>query len=52
MFDISWSVKIGQYRLTMIDSVEIIRSVEKLSDTAVVTLPGSCFNKALEVESK
>ncbi|KAF0193377.1 MAG: hypothetical protein FD166_3714, partial [Bacteroidetes bacterium] len=52
MFDISWSVKIGQYRLTMIDSVEIIRSVEKLSDTAVVTLPASCFNKALEVESK
>lgn len=51
MFDMSWKITIGQYRLTMLDCVEITRSVEKLSDTAVIVLPGSCFNKAIEVES-
>ncbi|MBS4040859.1 MAG: hypothetical protein KGZ81_09715 [Flavobacteriales bacterium] len=46
----NWIITIGQYRLTMLDSVEVTRSVEKLSDTAVIVLPGSCFNRAIEVE--
>jgi len=50
MFDMNWIITIGQYRLTMLDSVEVTRSVEKLSDTAVIVLPGSCFNRAIEVE--
>lgn len=52
MFDISWLITVGSYRLSMLDSVEVIRSVEQLSDTAVIVLPGSVFNKAIEVEQK
>jgi len=52
MFDIGWLITVGSYRLTMLDSVEVIRSVEQLSDTAVIVLPGSVFNKAIEVEQK
>lgn len=50
MFDMNWQITVGNYRLSMLSSVEIIRSVEQLSDTATIVLPGSCFNKALEVE--
>lgn len=52
MFDISWHITVGAYRLTMLESVEIIRSVEQLSDTAIILLPGAVFNKAIEVEQK
>jgi hypothetical protein len=52
MFDISWLITVGSFRLSMLDSVEVIRSVEQLSDTAVIVLPGSVFNKAIEVEQK
>ena len=36
----------------MLDSATITRSVEQLSDTAEIVLPGAHFNKALEIESK
>jgi hypothetical protein len=36
----------------LLEGVEITRSVEQLSDTATITLPGSVFNKALEIEDK
>lgn len=52
MYDISWQITIGKFELKMLDSVKIIRSVEKLSDTADIVLPGSCFNKAIEIEQK
>lgn len=51
-FEMSWMITIGNYGLTMLDSVEITRSVEKLSDTAIIVLPGSSFNKAIEIESQ
>jgi len=50
MFNMTWNITIGKYRLTMLESVEATRSVEKLSDTAIITLPGYCFNRAIEVE--
>ncbi|MCX6266855.1 MAG: hypothetical protein NTW16_05785 [Bacteroidetes bacterium] len=52
MYDITWKITLDKYKLTMLDSVKIIRSVEQLSDTAVIVLPGACFNKAIEIESK
>ena len=36
----------------MLESVEIHRSVELLADTAVIRLPGSEYNAALDVESR
>lgn len=52
MRDISWHITIGKYELKMLDSFKVTRSVEKLQDTAEIVLPGSVFNKAIEVESK
>lgn len=45
-------ITVGDYRVGMLDSVEIHKSVELLADTAVVTLPGAQYNVALEVEGK
>ena len=50
MFDITWEITVGKYKLMMLGSATIARSVEQLSDTAVLVLPGSCFNKAIEIE--
>ena len=52
MYDITWSIIIGKYELKMLDSVKITRSVEQLSDIAEIVLPGTCFNKAIEIENK
>ena len=47
-----YDIQIGEYRLGMLDKVEIHKSVEQLADTAVITLPASQYNKALQVEDK
>ena len=54
MFDMSngWYVKIGKYELRMMESIEIIRSVELLSDTATIALPATAYNQTLDIESK
>lgn len=52
MFTLGYDITVGDYRLGMLDKVEIHRSVELLADTAVITLPGAEYNKALDVEDK
>jgi hypothetical protein len=52
MYNLTWHITIGKYTLAMLESVTIKRSVEALSDTAVITLPGTVYNRALEVESQ
>jgi hypothetical protein len=52
MYEIDWQIVIGKYELMALDRVKILHSVEKLSDTADIVLPASCFNEALEVEKK
>lgn len=47
-----FDIKVGSYKLTMVNSVTVKSSVESLADTAVITLPASVYNKALEIESK
>lgn len=47
-----FDITVGDYRLGMVEKVEIVRSVENLADTAVITLPGAEYNVALEVEQK
>lgn len=51
MFTLVYDIKLGDFRLGMLDKVEIHRSVELLADTATIVLPGAEYNKALEVES-
>lgn len=48
----SWNIRIGDFRLRMVEKVSIKRSVELLSDTATITLPGTVFNKAINIEDK
>lgn len=52
MYTMIYDIEIGNYKLGMLDSVEIHRSVELLSDTAVITLPAAQYNNALEIEDK
>lgn len=51
MFTLGYDILLGDFRLGMLDKVEIHRSVELLADTATIVLPGAEYNKALEVES-
>ncbi|HON52750.1 MAG TPA: hypothetical protein PLS12_06040, partial [Bacteroidales bacterium] len=47
-----YDIRIGNYKLAMVEQVTITKSVEKLSDTAIITLPGTAYNKALEIKDK
>ncbi|WP_346236157.1 hypothetical protein ABDK00_016880 [Niabella insulamsoli] len=49
---ISWQINIGAYRLGLLDSVEIHKSVDLLADTCIIKLPASVFNYTLNVEDK
>mgnify|MGYP006988932437 CR=1 FL=1 len=52
MYRMSHNITIGSYRLMLLESVRIMHSVEALSDTAEVVLPGTVMNVAIEVEDK
>ncbi len=52
MFTMVYDIVVGDYRLGMVEKVEIVRSVENLADSAVITLPGAEYNAALDVEQK
>ena len=52
MFTMQYDIRIGDWMVGMLDSVEIRRSVDLLADTATVVLPGAEYNKALEVEDR
>jgi hypothetical protein len=52
MFNINWDIKIGNFKLAMVETVTITRDVELLSDTAIIELPATAYNKALDIESK
>ena len=47
-----YDIQIGNYKLGLLDSVEIHKSVDLLADTAVVTVPGVVYNQALDIEDK
>ena len=52
MFTMKFDIEIGGYKLGMVEKVTVRRSVEQLSDTALITLPGAEYNVALQVEDK
>ena len=52
MFTMKYDIRVGDYRLGMLDKIEINRSVELLADTAIITLPAVEYNIALDVETK
>lgn len=52
MHRIVYDIVIGSYRLRMVDSVVVRRSVETLTDTATIVLPGSYLNRSIDIENK
>lgn len=47
-----YDIQVGIYQIGMVDSVTIKKSVEMLSDTATIVLPGVYANKSINIESK
>lgn len=45
-------IRIGNYKLGLLESVEIHKSVDLLADTAVVVVPGVVYNQSLDIEGK
>ena len=52
MYTLAYDITVGDYRLGMLDKVEVHKSVELLADTATITLPGAEYNAALQIEDK
>lgn len=52
MFRMDFDIRIGNYRLKMVDAVKVKHSVEQLSDTATITLPAMVEGKTIEIEDK
>lgn len=50
MFTPSYNIRIGNYRLRLLDRVKVEKSAERLADTATIVLPGTHKNKALQIE--
>ncbi|MCX8018939.1 MAG: hypothetical protein N2747_00425 [Chitinophagaceae bacterium] len=49
---INWDIQIGEFKLQLLESLDITHSVEELTDTAGIKLPASTLNKAEQVEEK
>ena len=48
-----YDIQIGNdYKLGLLESVEIHKSVDLLADTAVIKVPGAVYNQALDIEDK
>lgn len=52
LYHMEYDIQIGAYKVNTLKSVSIKKSVEQLSDTAIITLPGTLLNASLEVENK
>lgn len=52
MLAMEHDITVGAWRLTAVESVKVRRSVETLSDTATIVLPGTCINAAIDIEGK
>lgn len=47
-----WEIRIGRFRLGLLDAVKIHRSVDLLSDSAEIVFPAVFMNKTLSLEEK
>ena len=52
IFAMNYTIKVGKYRVALLDSVNIKKSVENLADTATIVIPGTHKNQALQIEDK
>lgn len=52
MYTMTYDIRVGHFKIGMLDKVEINRSVELLADTATIVLPAAEYNQALSVEKQ
>ncbi len=52
MLSMCYKIQVGSYRIGLLDSVSIKKSVETLADEATITLPGTYINHAINIEDK
>ena len=51
-FNLDWQITVGSFALTLLESVEVHKSVDLLADTCRITLPGANYGRALQVEDQ
>lgn len=47
MYNMLYDISVGRYKLGLIAGVNVKRSVEQLTDTAIIDVPGTIYNKAV-----
>ncbi len=52
MLAMDYDIQVGHYRIGMVDSVSVKRSVESLCGTATIVLPSCYANRSLGIENK
>jgi hypothetical protein len=52
MYNMIWDIEIGGYKLGLLESVEIYKSVDLLADIAVIKVPGVAYNQSLDLEEE
>jgi hypothetical protein len=52
MYAMTYHIRIGEYRLQLVDSLTVTKSVENLADKAMIVIPGTYINRALQIEDK
>jgi len=52
MYNMVYDIQIGKYRLALLESVEVHKSVDLLADTAKIVVPGVYHNKSLSIDNK
>ena len=52
MYRMCHKITVGNYKLLLLESVNIVRSVDALADTATIVLPGMVHNEAINIEDK
>ena len=51
-YEMNYDITIGDYRLNALNEVKIKRSIDALSDTAVITLPARLHHRTLKLEGR
>lgn len=50
MFNMVYDIRIGKYKLAMLESVEVHKSVDLLTSTATIVVPAVVYNQSLDHE--
>jgi hypothetical protein len=51
-YNMDWEIEVGAYKLLLLDSVEVHKSVDLLADTCTIKLPAAQYGRAYEIEDQ